>query len=191
MTRATGMVVVFAMLALACGPGSEPEAEVTAEGGAKDTDPLPAVLDPPFTADQIRDEWIEGFRLRVRRWTPTAELFEVWTVLRSDADGVDIESKAMDPSGALVGESRVQESTWVELRDHASFPADRAVRELVSRETPLGEFQGWLYTVSDPAGGAVTEFFFVETMPGAPVFVHVLSEGEVVEIFEQVERVRP
>jgi hypothetical protein len=45
--------------------------------------------------------------------------------------------------------------------------------------------------MSDPSGGAVTEFFFAEALPGAPVFVHVFSDGEVVEIFEQVERIRP
>lgn len=58
-------------------------------------------------------------------------------------------------------------------------------------ETPLGELEGWLYTVSDPTTGTVTEFFFADGLPGAPVFVHVLKDGEIVEIFEQIERVRP
>lgn len=192
MTRMTVMmIVVGAMCAVACGAGSEPAAAVATEGIPKEVDPLPALLDRPFTADQIRDEWTEGFQLRIRRWTPKAEIFEVWTVIDADADGVDIESKAMDEAGAPVGEARVQTSTWVQLRDHASFPVDRATRESVSRETPLGELQGWLYTVSDPSTGAVTELFFAETLPGAPVFVHVLSGGEIVEIFEQVERIRP
>jgi len=182
------LVVVFAV---ACGAGSEPDAVVAAEDTAKEVDPLPALLDRPFTADQIRDEWNEGFELRIRRWTPTAEIFEVWTVVSADADGVDIESKAVDATGAPIGEARVQTSTWAQLRDHASFPVDRATRDSVGRETPLGELQGWLYTVSDPSGGSVTEFFFAKTLPGAPVFVHVLSDGEVVEIFEQVERARP
>jgi hypothetical protein len=39
--------------------------------------------------------------------------------------------------------------------------------------------QGWFYTVGDSNG---------DTMPGAPVFVHVVNNGEVVEVFEQVER---
>lgn len=192
MTRMTvSVVLVVVMFAVACGAGSEPEAVVAAEDTPKEVDPLPALLDRPFTADQIRDEWIEGFQLRIRRWTPKAEIFELWTVIDANADGVDIESKAMDEAGASEGEARVQTSTWVQLRDHASFPVDRATRESVSRETPLGELQGWLYTVSDPSTGAVTELFFAETLPGAPVFVHVLSGGEIVEIFEQVERIRP
>jgi hypothetical protein len=191
-TRMTVITFVMAaMLAVACGVGSEPEAAAVAEGTPKEVDPLPALLDRPFTADQIRDEWIEGFEIRVRRWTPTAEAFEVWTVVGADSDGVEIESKTMDEAGVTVGEAHVQTSTWVQLRDHESFPVDRATRESVSRETPLGELQGWLYTVSDPSGGSVTEFFFAEILPGAPVFVHVRSDGEIVEIFEQVERVRP
>jgi len=185
------MVVVAAMLAVACRAGTEPEVAAVAEGIPKEVDALPALLERPFTAEQIRDEWVEGFQLRVRRWTPTAEIFEVWTVVSADAVGVEIESKAVDATGAPLGEARVETSTWVQLRDHASFPLDRATRESVGRETPLGELQGWLYTVSDPSGGSVTEFFFAETLPGAPVFVHVLSEGGIVEIFEQVERIRP
>jgi len=192
MTRMTViMFVAAAMLTFACGAESAPEASVEAEGNQKEVDPLPALLDRPFTADQIRDEWIEGFEIRVRRWTPTAEVFEVWTVVGADSDGVEIESKTIDEDGTRVGEVSVQTSTWAQLRDHASFPVDRATRKSVSRETPLGELHGWLYTVSDPSGGAVTEFFFAEALPGAPVFVHVLSDGEVVEIFEQIERIRP
>jgi hypothetical protein len=37
----------------------------------------------------------------------------------------------------------------------------------------------------------VTEFFFADDLPGAPVTVHVLKDDAVVEIFEQVERSRP
>lgn len=192
MTKTTATVLVMgAIFALACGVGSEPEAAVETEGAPKEVDPLPVLLDRPFTAEQIRDEWIVGFKLRVRRWTPTAEIFETWTVVGADPDGVEIESKAMGEDGEALGESTIQRSTWVELRDHASFPADRGTRESLRRETPLGELQGWLYTVGDPGGEVMTEFFFADALPGAPVFVHVFKSGEVVEIFEQVERLRP
>lgn len=164
----------------------EPAVDVPKEAG-----PVPSLLDHPFTAEQIRDEWIEGFRLRVRQWTPETEAVQVWTVVRADADTVDIESIEEGDEDGAEGEGRIQTSSWARLRDHASFPADRATREMVSRETPLGDLRGWLYTVTDPKGGLVTEFFFAEAMPGAPVFVHVLRDGEVVEIFEQIERSRP
>ena len=192
MTKTTAfLVVVGSICMLACGADSGSEATQTAENAPEEAGPVSSLLDQPFTAKEIRDEWVEGFRLRVRRWTAEAELFEDWTVVSADTEGVDIESVTLDESGAVVGETLVQNSSWVQLRDHASFPADRAVREAVTRETALGELQGWLYTVNDPNGGTVTEFFFAETMPGAPIFVHVLRDGELVEIFEQVERSRP
>jgi hypothetical protein len=45
--------------------------------------------------------------------------------------------------------------------------------------------------VTDPATGAVSELFFAEPLPGAPLFVHVFRDSELVEIFEQVERRHP
>lgn len=188
------LVCVGSTVALGCGASPEPATAESVETAAeipREAGPIPSLLDRPFTAEQIRDEWIEGFQLRIRQWTPKAEVLEVWTVVRADADTVDIESKAEGADDGAAGEGLVQTSSWVQLRDHASFPADRATREMVSRETTLGELTGWLYTVTDPKSGVVTEFFFAEELPGAPVFVHVLKEGELVEIFEQIERSRP
>jgi len=177
--------------ALGCGASPEPAIAENVVDIPKEEGLVPALLDPPFTAEQIRDEWVEGFQLQIRRWTADEEIVERWTVVRTDADGVDIESVVLEESGSVAAEAHVQTSSWVQLRDHASFPADRATREAVSRETPLGELQGWLYSVTDGKSGTVTEFFFAEALPGAPVFVHVLREGEIVEIFEQVKRHRP
>lgn len=185
------LLVAGSICVLACGAGAEPELSHAEEPAPKEAGPLPTLLDRPFTAEQIRDEWIEGFRLRIRQWTPNAEVVEVWTVVRADADTVDIESVAEGEDGSISSEASVQTSSWVQLRDHASFPADRGSRENVRRETPIGELEGWLYTINDAKSGTVTEFFFAETLPGAPVFVHVLKNGEVVEIFEQIERFRP
>jgi len=185
------LVVVGSICALACGAGSEPELVQVTVPAPKEAGPVPTILDRPFTAEQIRDEWVEGFQLRIRQWTPEAEAIQVWTVVRADGDAVDIKSEVLDENGSVVDEATVQTSSWVQLRDHASFPVDRATREAVVRETPLGELKGWLYTVADPGGATVSEFFFAEKMPGAPVFVHVLRDGELVEIFEQVERSRP
>jgi hypothetical protein len=166
--------------------GSEPPAAepVSVEG------PAPAILPTPFTADQIRDEWIRGFELRIRRWTAEAEAFEHWKVIAADDEGVDIESVSLTADGTPTGDPRVQHSSWTQLRDHASFPADRSKREETTRTTPLGELEGWLYTVEDPGTGVVSEFFFAHGLAGAPVFVHVIHDGEIVEIFEQIERSR-
>jgi hypothetical protein len=185
------IVTVAALFTAACGTGTEEAATEATESTPARTAPVATLLEYPFSAEEIRNEWVVGFTLKVRRWTADAEAFETWTVVDADADGVDIESALLDPSGEPVSESAVQRSTWVQLRDHASFPADRATREAVTRDTPLGELGGWLYSVGDPSGGVVTEFFFADDLPGAPVTVHVLKDDAVVEIFEQVERSRP
>ena len=174
---------------IACGTG--PEASVEPTEVVEPTAPAPEILERPFTAEQIRDEWVEGLEIKIRRWTPEAEIFEMWTVVAADAEGVDIESVVYGTDGVPREEPSVQRSGWVELRDHATFPAGAATRESTVRQTPLGELAGWLYTVPGPTAGSVNEFFFAESLPGAPVFVHVLQNGERVEIFEQVERKKP
>ncbi|HSN54582.1 MAG TPA: hypothetical protein VLT32_07900 [Candidatus Sulfomarinibacteraceae bacterium] len=183
------IAIAIAVLGLGCAgtEGPETEAELAAEIGPGE----PASLETPFTAEEIRDEWVEGLEITVRRWTPSAEAFESWAVVAADNAGVDIAAVRVDADGAPVGEPAARHSTWAELRDHAAFPADLAVRERMFRETPLGRFEGWLYTVDDPSSGTVNEFFFAESLPGAPLQVRVLRDGEVVEIFEQVERSRP
>lgn len=184
------LAAVFACV-IGCGSGGEAPPATVDETGPVESAPAPGILEHPFTADQIRDEWVVGLEILIRRWTPEAEAFERWTVVAADADGVDIESLPVDRDGHAIGSPTVRHSGWVELRDHATFPADSGRRERVVRPTPLGELEGWLYTVADPAGGIETEFFFAESLPGAPIWVNVLREGEVVEIFEQVERVKP
>lgn len=174
---------------LACSAGSDASGEPVAEPAPLEIE-TPEILDRPFTAEQIRDEWVDGLRITIRKWAPEAEAYELWTVVQTDAEGVDIESVVLDDGGAAAGEAVSHRSGWIELRDHASFPADRATRERVSRETALGELDGWLYTVAGPDASRTSRFFFAESLPGAPVFVHVLQSGEVVEIFEQVARVR-
>ena len=138
------LVVVGSICALACGAGAETESGQLAEPAPKEAGTVPTILERPFTAEQIRDEWVEGFRLRIRQWTPEAETIEVWTVVRADAESVDIESEVLDENGSVVGEAKIQNTSWVQLREHASFPAERATREAVVRQTPLGELQGWL-----------------------------------------------
>lgn len=190
-TTTSTIVLLAALSVVACGGGSGTAGDDGSETPPVRPDAVATLLEHPFSAEQIRDEWVVGFTVKVRRWTPDAEAFEEWTVVGADADGVDIESIVLDASGNPVADPTIQHSTWVQLRDHASFPADRATRETEARDTPLGELSGWLYVVGDPSGEVVTEFFFAEELPGAPVTVHVIKGGELVEVFEQVERSRP
>ncbi len=189
MRRAAPMFVVLFLLTLGCGTGDEPA--TTAQPGV-DLDPDdPTILMRPFTAEEIRDEWVPGLRLLMRRSSPEEIWVERWTVLAADDEGADIESATIADDGTVVGEPSVVRSTWVELRDHASFPAAHSSREWVSRSTMLGEFEGWLYRVAEPDAVTVQEFFFASSLPGAPIQMRIL-EGEIAVLeLEQTARLRP
>jgi hypothetical protein len=164
-----------------------PPASDTAHRDSEDSTLLPT----PFSAEEIRDEWIEGFQLIIERRSPSEERLERWTVMNVDEDGAVIEYAEIDAFGILCGEPIVKRSTWRELRDHASFPADRASRERVVRTTPLGDLDGWLYTVRDDESSTVTQFFFASALPGAPVEMEMLEDGKMLLALEQLERFRP
>jgi hypothetical protein len=149
------------------------------------------MLPTPFTAEQIRTEWVEGFRLTVRRWAPDGERLERWRVVAADAEGVEIENAVVDADGAVVGDPVTRRSTWAELRDHASFPAAAATRSREARSTALGVLEGWRYTVTGPEAGMTSEFFFVDSLPGAPVQMTVWQAGEKVLVLEQLDRDKP
>ncbi len=161
-------------------------AEVVDEAALPDTH-----LPTPFTADEIRLEWIEGFELVMRRSSPDGDYLERWRVVSADDEGVEIEFAAIDGLGETVGEPRRQRSGWEELRNHAVFAADRASRTWVVETTPLGELEGWLYSVREPEGDTVAHYFFAESLPGAPVRLRVVSGDEAVLELVQIERFRP
>ncbi len=159
-------------------------------GPQPDTDD-PSILRRPFTAEQIRDEWVKGFSIDMARRTPEGVLVERWTVMDADDEGVEIEFVPLDDSGNRTAERTSQRSTWTELRNHATFPADRSTVERVTRETALGSLEGWHYTVRDEEEGTVTEFFFASSLPGAPVQMRTTRHGQIVMELEQVARRRP
>jgi hypothetical protein len=151
----------------------------------------PSILMRPFSAEEIRDEWVPGFRLLMRRTFPEETRIERWTVVSADDEGVEIEYATISDDGSVEGEPSVARSGWVELRDHASFPAAHSTREWVSRSTVLGDFEGWLYRVAEPGAAVVNEFFFVPTLPGAPVQMRILEGDATVFELEQTARLRP
>jgi hypothetical protein len=192
MKRTMGVVGIVACISgLGCGVPSGPETAESTAPAEETAEAAPVILERPFTAEEIRDEWTVGFELRARRWTPDSESFERWRVVYADDAVVDIESTEITTSGDQVGEPAIGRSTWIELRDHASFPAERASRSRRTLATMLGKHEGWLYTVTDPDNGAVSEFFFADACPGAPVMYRTMVDGEELFRFEQVERSRP
>jgi hypothetical protein len=194
--RIATFVLVCALIL--CGCGGQEATEAPAQDAAPqidhalDLDPDdPTLLTRPFTAEQIREEWIVGFTLTMQRTTPEGENTERWTVVGADTEGAEIEFAVLDAAGNVAGEPRVARSRWVELRNHASFPAASATRKDVVRGSPLGMLDGWLYTVRDDAAGSTTEFFFADSLPGAPVHMREMRGEEVVMELVQIERSRP
>ena len=147
-----------------------------------------AILPRPYTAEQIRDAWVQGLTLDMWRKGLEGEARERWTVVAADAEGVDIRYANVDTDGNVGGETRVQRSSWTELRDHATFPTDTTTREEVTRETALGMLDGWLYTVDHAETGTVTEYFFARSLPGAPVEMRMTKDDQLVMEFAQLER---
>ena len=189
MRRPAPFILVVILLALGCGGAESPGKQVVA---AVDLDPDdPSILMRPFSAEEIRDEWVPGFRLLMRRSSPEQTLIERWTVVSADGEGVEIEYATILDDGSVEGEPTIARSGWVELRDHAAFPAAHSTREWVSRSTALGEFEGWLYRVAEPGAAVVNEFFFVPELPGAPVQMHTLEGDTTVFELEQTARLRP
>jgi hypothetical protein len=189
MPRKAPIALALILLALGCGGGEGAGEQVEA---FVDLDPDdPSILMRPFSADEIRDEWGPGFQILMRRTYPERIQIERWTVVSADDEGVEIEYATILDDGSLEGEPTIARSGWVELRDHASFPAAHSTREWVSRETALGNFKGWLYRVAEPGAAVVNEFFFVPELPGAPVQMRILEGDETVFELEQTARLRP
>lgn len=183
--------VLFVLLLSCLGCGGADET-TTAPQAAMDVDPEDAtILMRPFTADQIRNEWVEGFRLLMRRSSSEETRIERWTVVAADEEGAEIEFATVADDGTVVGEPTAVRSTWSELRDHAAFPTAYSSREWVSRSTMLGDFEGWLYRVTDPDSAVVSEFFFVPSLPGAPVQMRILEGETTILELEQTARLRP
>lgn len=189
MRRPAPFVLVVTLLAFGCGGGESPveQAEAIVEFDPHDA----SILERPFSAAEIRDEWVPGFRLLMRRSFPERTRIERWTVVSADREGVEIEYATIADDGMVEGEPSVSRSEWTELRDHAAFPLAHSTRAWVSRETALGDFEGWLYRVAEPGAAVVNEFFFVPELPGAPVQMRTLEGDTIVFELEQTARLRP
>jgi len=182
---ARGLMLIGALVLGGCGGTASPPAETSGDASS------PELLPTPYTAEQIRDEWVPGLSLRVRSVLPRAEVYERWTVLSADEAGAEIEYVDLDDQGQTSGEPRTEWTSWTELRDHGSFEAGNAERERVSRETPLGSREGWLYRVHDEDEGTTTELFFADDFPGAPLYMATRRGDELLIEFEQLSRDRP
>jgi len=196
MRRSVPMMLIFLVVISGCrraespADGPQPIAHPSSKAKNELDSDDPTILKRPFTAEEIRAEMIEGFSVLLRRSTPDATNLERWTVVKADDKAVEIEYTSVAEDGTPTGASFTESSTWMELRDHATFAAATSTREWTSRSTAFGELEGWLYRVEQD-DGTVQEFFFAAAMPGAPVLMRVLDGQTAILEFEQLERQRP
>lgn len=200
MKSSTLLAASMTLLVFACSktdstptPG-EPSATVstsTLEDSIELDSDDPSILARPFTAEQIREEMIVGLRVMIRHTTPEEVSVELWNVVDADMEGVDLEVSQLNDQQEVIGEPAPQRALWTELRDHASFPAASSSRKWVTMDTDLGLHEGWLYTVEGDAPGVINEFFFSRDLPGAPLVMRVLRDGNEIFKMEQFVRLRP
>lgn len=151
---------------------------------------------PPFTAEEIRAANPEGTQLlfRVDALGSPAMLRRM-TFVATDAQGATIESSRSALHGEPMGGLDAQHSSWVELRDHAAFPAARTTRREATCRVQAGEYACWEYVVEQGVGEdglpLVSRFWFAHSKPGPPVLMESLRGGVRVLRMELVEERRP
>jgi hypothetical protein len=140
----------------------------------------------PYSADEIRDAWVEGFAIVTRTRTPDGVSTSRTEVIEWTTEGAVIIDQQLDTTGAPKGEGTSISVSWEELRAHAVFSKETTSRLRQTRATPLGELNGWAYSTVD--GEDFTEFFFADGLPGPPAVYSQAVGGEIVFLAEQLER---
>lgn len=147
--------------------------------------PVTEHLPRPFTADQIRDQFVVGLHLRWELLAGGVTTVSDWNVIKADRDGVTIryETAGEEPEEATHG--------WVELRDHATFARSTTTVEDAAVEALGASRAGRRFTrvTTDPAGRTVRETFdFALDLPGPPTLMTKTVAGE--EVFRMTQVVR-
>jgi hypothetical protein len=145
-------------------------------------------LEVPFTAEQIRAEWRPGLTLVLHFAYPDREEWQRWVVVEADEEKAQIDYLPLDSQGQAIGAPERAPSRWTELRDHARFAANESRRERARRATALGELEGWLYRVHDPEAETMTDYFFADELPGAPVWFQSRMGERVILTVNQIAR---
>ena len=109
MRHTARLILILFLMTLGCDRGEGPAGSTETGDPGVDATTAPALdLEPDdpsllrrlFTADEIRDEWVAGFRLLIRRTTPEGAGVERWTVFSADDEGAEIEQMArLRPDG--------------------------------------------------------------------------------------------
>ena len=146
----------------------------------------PGTAPTPFTADEIQAACTVGKTIR-RRVDAMGEApyLLVSRYVERDEAGATLERSRLTLDGAPLGEPMVARVEWLDLQEHASFPADATTIEPERIATAIGALDCLRYTVRD---GATEEiFWFATDLPGMPVQQATRTDGQVVETVTLVD----
>jgi hypothetical protein len=131
----------------------------------------PGLAPTPFTAAEIRAGCPVG-RVSIVR---TPDGLGSIRFASGDEEGAWIEDTMLDERGEAAGPVERERSTWLELQEHAAFPAESTTIDRVELAGPLGTLPCLRYTVQ--RGEAVLVFWFAVDLPGMPIRVEHAKHG--------------
>jgi len=141
----------------------------------------------PYSAEDIREAWVQGFWLETSVKTAEGEQVERVEVAEWSSEGAVLTTGFGTATASESKEGSQFSVTWEQLRSHALFDRANTTRRRETRSTPLGTFEGWLFTKSTDEGQ--TEYFFADDLPGPPVvFAQTGVDGEAILLSVQVAR---
>jgi hypothetical protein len=148
----------------------------------------PDHLPTPFSAQEIHAGCAPGRTVRLLvGGGDSAPVVRVTRYVSTDAEGTDQESWLETEQGERISKPEHSRSTWLELQEHASFPASTTELAAEEIEVPAGRFGCRRYTASD--GDVVRRFWFATDLPGMPIRMERLAAGTVVSSFALLENV--
>ncbi len=131
----------------------------------------------PYSAAEIREGCPVGREI-VLLIEHGSEAPAVQTIrfLTAGEEGAEQETQTSRANGEPHGEAQRSTSTWDQLQAHASYPESATSIEEVDLDIQAGSFRCLRYTVTD--GTTVSTFWFAKTLPGMPVKVTTVEDGD-------------
>ncbi|MGW5241192.1 hypothetical protein ACWEOW_19835 [Monashia sp. NPDC004114] len=122
----------------------------------------------PFTAAQIRSGCPEGRTITLLVEPAVGPPWRrVNRFVDTDEKGATLQRWRLGPDGNPEGGTDSSRLTWLQLQEHASYPADSVTITPDTVDLPMGTFEALRYTVED--GDGVTTLWFAPAFPGMPV----------------------
>ena len=87
----------------------------------------------------------------------------------------------------VVGTVQQIRRTWEQFQAHASYPKPLTTITRTSVTVPAGEYAVQLYEVGDGRGSLKNRVWFADELPGAPIKMESLKDGEVSYLMELLE----